>query len=147
IVAPTFYVVLHAYMLLMLILLARTAKTFESALNATGSGGMTKQDRERYRMRMENAIFLQIIIGGGGERSGANGGMLRTIALISFAVVPVLVLLLFQLMFLPYHNETVTWLHRVLILMDLVIVWTLWPSYRREGGERLLPRLRPLPAL
>src|SRR5262249_33191494 len=30
------------------------------------------------------------------------------------------------------------------IVVDMVAVWTLWPSYRREWGERMLPRLRPL---
>jgi uncharacterized protein YjbI with pentapeptide repeats len=147
IIAPAFYVVLHAYMLIMLVLLARTARTFENALNAPGLGGMTNQDRERYRMRMENTIFLQIIVGGERERLGANGRVLRAIALISLAVAPVLVLLLFQLMFLPYHSEAITWWHRGLIFIDLVLVWTFWPSYRREGGERMLPRLRPLGAL
>src|SRR5215475_2994307 len=114
IIAPTFYVVLHAYTLMMLILLARTSRTFETALNASGLA-----DRESYRMRMENAIFLQIIAGAQRERQGANGYMLRAIALISLAVAPVLVLLLFQLMFLPYHSEPITWWHRLLIVVDI----------------------------
>jgi uncharacterized protein YjbI with pentapeptide repeats len=136
-VAPAFYLMLHAYILIMLVLLARTAKSFEKELNSL------EIDRERYRMRMENAVFLQILIGGELERKGANGWVMRTIVLISLTVAPVLVLLLFQLMFLPYHNEFVTWWHRMLVVVDLVLVWTLWCSYRREGGERMLPRLRP----
>jgi uncharacterized protein YjbI with pentapeptide repeats len=144
-IAPAFYVVLHAYMLMMLVLLSRTAKTFEDALNAPG--GMTDRDRERYRMRIENAIFLQIIVGASRERSGANGFVMRAIALATLAIAPVLVLLLFQLMFLPYHSEIITWWHRTLIVVDLALVWTLWSSYRREWGERMLPRLRPISTL
>lgn len=142
IIAPTFYVVLHAYILMMLVLLARTAKTFEDALTAPGV--MIESDRERYRMRLENALFLQIIVGARRERTGANGLALRTIALITLAVAPVLLLLLFQLMFLPYHSEAITWWHRFLVFADLVLVWTLWPSYRCSWGERMLPRLKPV---
>src|SRR5215813_11283284 len=127
---------------MMLILLARTSRTFETALNASGLA-----DRESYRMRMENAIFLQIIAGAQRERHGANGYMLRAIALISLAVAPVLVWLLGQLMFLPYHSEPITWWHRLLIVVDIGLIWTLWPSYRYEGGERMLPRLRPWSSL
>lgn len=142
VISPAFYLLLHAYVLMMLVLLARTARTFEDALNAPD--GLSESERERYRMRLDNALFLQIIVGAKRERSGANGFALRVIALTTLAVAPVLLLLLFQLMFLPYHSEVVTWWHRLLVVADLAIVWTLWPSYRREWGERMGPRLRPI---
>ncbi|UYN96574.1 MAG: pentapeptide repeat-containing protein [Enhydrobacter sp.] len=138
VIAPAFYFVLHVYMLMMLVLLARTAKAFNDAL--TLAPGMVDADREKYRLRLENALFLQIIVGARRERAGANGIMLQAIALVTLAIAPVLVLLLFQLMFLPYHSQPITWWHRALVVADLAAVWTLWPAYRREWGERLLPR-------
>ena len=45
-----------------------------------------------------------------------------------------------QIKFLPYHSESITWLHRGLLVLDLILVWTLWPGYRRQGGERLWPK-------
>lgn len=142
VVAPVFYVVFHAYFLMMLVLLARTAGAFEDALAA--APGLTGNDRERYRMRLENTIFLQIVAGAERERSGTNGIVLRAIAIISVAVAPVLVLLLFQLMFLAYHSVSITWIHRALIVIDLGLIWTLWSSYRRQRGERFLPGLNPI---
>lgn len=60
-------------------LLARTAKTFQYALDVAIPGDGMKAAHERFRMRVENAIFLQIIVGAERERTGANGRLLRTI--------------------------------------------------------------------
>jgi hypothetical protein len=43
-------------------------------------------------------------------------------------------------MFLPYHSEWRTWLHRGLLALDLALVWTLWPAYRSGWGVRLWPK-------
>ncbi len=140
VIAPLLYVFLHAYFLMMLTLLARTAKTFEDALSKQLGGGIGNTARERFRMRIENVLFLQIIIGAKRERAGVNGWVLRTVALLSLAVAPVALLLMVQFMFLPYHHGWITWWHRAAVIIDLMLVWTLWPSYLREWGERLLPR-------
>lgn len=140
VVAPTFYVVFHAYFLMMLVMLARTAKAFEDALVVAVAD---EAARERFRMRVENALFLQIIIGARRERTGWNGVWLRAIALITLALAPVMLLVMFQLMFLPYHHDWITWWHRALVVVDLVLIWTLWPAYMLEWGERLLPRWEP----
>lgn len=137
VIGPVFYVVLHGYFLMMLVLLARTAKSFHDALEKTLHN---ENMREQFRMRIENALFLQIIIGALRERSGVNGRVLRAIALLSSVVAPIILLIMFQIMFLPYHHGWITWWHRAMIGIDLVLVWTLWPSYQRRWGERLLPR-------
>lgn len=139
VIAPLLYVILHAYFLMMLVLLARTAKTFEDTLSKQ-FGGVGNAARERVRMRIENVLFLQIIIGAKRERAGVNGWVLRTIAQVSLWVAPALLLLMFQFMFLPYHHGWITWSHRAAVIIDLMLIWTLWPSYLREWGERLLPR-------
>ena len=48
-------------------------------------------------------------------------------AWLTLAIAPVLVLLVFQYKFLPYHSHLVTWTHRVLILVELTTVFLLWP--------------------
>ena len=37
-----------------------------------------------------------------------------------------LLLLLFQIQFLPFHNSFVTWTHRGALLVDLILLWWLW---------------------
>src|ERR1019366_8429095 len=60
VIAPLFYVVVHFYVLMMLVLLARTAAPFESELQTTLP---IEADRELYRARVENALFLQMLVG------------------------------------------------------------------------------------
>jgi hypothetical protein len=135
ILTPLIFIVFHFYMLLNLVLLARTAKSFEDALErAFPKDG---EARENFRMRIENTLFVQLLVGGRLERKGINAWLLSWMALITLALAPVALLLMFEIMFLPYHSEKITWLHRGLLALDLALVWTLWPGYRRGWGVRL----------
>ena len=137
VIAPLFYVIIHFYALMMLVLLARTTAPFEGRLV---SAFPREADQERYRSRAENALFLQMLIGPKPERSGINGNLLATIALVTLAIAPVAVLALMQLTFLPYHSLAITWWHRLCVCVDFALVVTLWLSYRDErGATRLLP--------
>ncbi len=138
ILAPVIFVVLHFYMLLNLVLLARSAKAFEDALKrAFPDDG---EARENFRMRIENTLFVQLLVGGRLEREGINARLLSLMALITLALAPVALLLFLQIKFLPYHSEWITWLHRGLVALDLALVWTLWPGYRSGWGVRLWPK-------
>jgi hypothetical protein len=138
ILTPIIFVVFHFYMLLNLVLLARTAKSFEDALErAFPNDG---KPREAFRMRIENTLFVQLLVGGRLERQGINANLLSLMTLITLAIAPVALLLMFEVKFLPYHSEWITWLHRALLSIDLVLVWTLWPGYLSGWGARLRPK-------
>ena len=132
VIAPIFYVVIHFYVLLMLVLLARSARVFEDALHRSIR---LESERETFRMRLENSLFLQLLVGAAPERSGVNGFLLATMALITIAVAPVVTLLVIQLRFLPYHHFEITWLHRAMVGLDVVLVFLLWRGYRRRWGR------------
>ncbi len=139
ILTPVIFVVFHFYMLLNLVLLARTAKAFEDALvRAFPEDG---EVRENFRMRIENTLFVQLLVGGRLEREGINAKLLSWMALITLALAPVALLLFLQIKFLPYHSEPITWWHRGLLALDLALVWTLWPGYRSGWGVRLWPKI------
>jgi hypothetical protein len=140
ILAPFIFVVFHFYTLLNLVLLARTAKTFEYALQIAFPRDENEKPRENFRMRIENTLFVQLLVGGRLEREGINAKLLSLMALISLALAPVALLLMIQIKFLPYHSEWITWWHRFLLLADVALVWTLWPGYRSGWGVRLWPR-------
>ena len=131
IIAPLFYLVIHFYVLMMLVLLARTSWSFEQRLTATI---YNEVDRERFRARCENTLFVQMLVGQSEEREGFNGKLLGAIALITLAVAPVAVLLLMQMMFLPYHSFGITWWHRGMVVADVVLVSVLWTSWRHGWG-------------
>ena len=109
VIAPLLYLIFHFYVLMMLLLLARTAAPFEERLRTTLP---IEADRERYRAKVENALFLQILIGMKPERAGFNGVLLGLIALITIVLAPLATLILIQMMFLPYHHLAMTWWHR-----------------------------------
>jgi hypothetical protein len=76
--------------------------------------------------------------------------MLKLIAWISLVVGTVVLLVFVQLRFLPYHAEAITWWQRVTVLIEIVMLWTLWPAVAR--GETVRApwrglRLRAIPAI
>ena len=104
---------------MMLALLARTAAEFDKQLRTTIAD---EAERERYRARVENALFLQLLVGMKGERSGFNAFLLAVIALITIALAPLATLVLMQMMFLPYHHLRITWWHRAIVAADVVLI-------------------------
>ncbi len=138
ILTPLIFVVFLFYMLLNLVLLARSAKAFEDSLaRAFPDDG---EPRETFRMRIENTLFVQLLVGGRLEREGINAKLLSLMALITLALAPVALLLMFEIMFLPYHSWKITWWHRGLLALDLTLVWTLWPAYRSGWGVSSWPK-------
>jgi hypothetical protein len=136
VLTPVIFVVFHFYMLLNLVLLARTARTFEDALErAFPDDG---EPRETFRMRIENTLFVQLLVGGRLERERINAKLLSLMALITLAVAPVALLLFLQIKFLPYHSECVTWLHRGLLALDVALVWDPLAWLSKRLGRALM---------
>jgi hypothetical protein len=111
------------------VLLARTAKGFDDALvRAFPEDG---EARENFRMRIENTLFVQLLVGGRLEREGLNAKLVSLIARITLVVAPFALLLMTQIMFLPYHSLPITYLHRWLLIVDLLFVIYMWSRYQR----------------
>jgi hypothetical protein len=131
--APILFVVLHVYVLIQVLLLARTATTYNEALDRlvrgpTGNAAM--------RQRLVNTPFAQIFAGAPTERGDWLGWLLRTMAWLTLAVAPVLTLLQFQLKSLPFHSHLITWNLRILIFLELLAVIVLWRVPGRSLGWR-----------
>lgn len=123
ILLPSLFVIYHVYVLLQVVLLARTADAYNDAVQHS----ITEEaDRARVRQRLANTLFAQLFAGSSREREGLLGWLLRTMAWVTLALAPPLVLLVFELQFLPYHSAAVTWIHRFLIAFDLLAVLLLW---------------------
>lgn len=122
--APVLLLVFHGYVLLQVLLLGRTAVTYNEAVDRQID---VASDNARIRQRLANTLFAQIFAGAPRERTGWLGRLLKGMAWITLAIAPVLILLVFQFMFLPYHSHFVTWVHRLLILLELTAMFLLWP--------------------
>jgi hypothetical protein len=93
-----------------------------------------EEAQTRLRHQLPSNIFVQFLAGSRDLRTGRVGTLLQLIAWISLVIGPVALLVFFELQFLPYHDEPITWWHRIGVLADIVLLWLLWPSIVR--GER-----------
>jgi uncharacterized protein YjbI with pentapeptide repeats len=80
------------------------------------------------RRQLPSNIFVQFLAGPRDIREGGLGLILKVIAWSSLVVGPVLLLLLIQVQFLPYHLEWVTWVQRLAVFADVILLWLLWPA-------------------
>jgi hypothetical protein len=111
-----------------LYLLSRLLRLFDDELR---TASMIEQDRGRIRGQLDKFVFTQFLIGMPQDRIVRL--FLRMVVWLSFLVGPVLLLLGFQLRFLPYHNVPVTYVHRAVLLLDLTLLLLLWPRISRSG--------------
>ena len=140
--APILFLIVHAYTLVHLVMLTDKAKRFHQALHEQiGDETTCRTSRaiDSLRRQLPSNIFVQFLAGPADVRESAFGWLLRAIAWITLVVAPVLLLLLMQIQFLPFHNSFITWTHRIALLADLVLVWWLWRkilSGREADGRR-----------
>jgi len=93
-------------------------------------------ERQLLRERLDSFLVLQFLTGPMGQRSGFIGFSLRLIAWITLVAAPILILLEAHVTFLPYHRESVVWLQRAAVVIDLVIIWYFWDRVR--SGDVLI---------
>ena len=125
---PALFLIVHAYTLLHFALLAGKVGAFRTELEAEVG---LHSDRESLRRQLPANIFVMFLAGPRDVRSGIMGFMLRLIAWISLILAPIALLMLFQRQFLPYHDEIVSWWQRIAVIIDLVLLWVLWPFVAR----------------
>jgi uncharacterized protein YjbI with pentapeptide repeats len=123
--APLLFAVFHLYVLVQVVLLARTAVAYDAAVTYNLK---VASDRALIRQRLANTLFAQILAGSPFEREGVLGLALHAICWGTLVILPAFVLLVFQFKFLPYHSDLMSWAHRILTAFSLVMVVLLWPS-------------------
>lgn len=136
-VAPFFLILFHFYLFLNLVTLARRIATYNGVLVEAVAA---ENDRNLLRTRLDTFLVVQLLARPSKSRTGPNVWLLNIVVWITLVGVPILILLQFQLTFLPYHLSAVTWIHRFFIVADLALIWFFWFAiYRR--GELHFPRV------
>jgi len=136
--APILFIVSHAYTLVHFVMLAAKVGVYDAELkNQLGDAPETREGLQR---QLPSNIFVQFLAGPRDIRKGGLGFFLKAIAWVSLVTGPVLLLLLIQVQFLPYHLEWVTWVQRVAIIVDVILLWALWPAVL-NGRSKLMWRL------
>jgi uncharacterized protein YjbI with pentapeptide repeats len=136
---PFIFIILHSYTLVHFVTLAAKAGQFDQAMREQLPDADDVQ--EALRRQLPNNILLQFLAGPREIRDGGLGRVLKAIAWTTLVLAPILLLLLIQVQFLPYHHKSITWMHRVALAIDLIIVWALWPAVLAGRDQIRWPRL------
>ena len=131
--APILLVLLHLGVMGQLVQLARKTLEFAASIRMLET---SEQRTHPLRLELDNFFFAQAIAGP--ERSRIVGMFLHGMSWLTIVVMPVVLLLYVQLVFLPYHEVAITWLHRLTLLADIallmfigVFLWRLETSFFR----------------
>jgi uncharacterized protein YjbI with pentapeptide repeats len=133
ILGPLVFPVVHAYVLLHFLLLAGKIGAFHAELQKQIS---EDEKRGQLRRQLPSNIFVQFLAGPREVREGIVGSLLKSVTGVSLVAGPIALLILFQLQFLAYHSAWITWWQRIAVVLDLVLLWLLWPPIAR--GETIL---------
>jgi uncharacterized protein YjbI with pentapeptide repeats len=136
--APVLFIVSHAYTLMHFVMLAAKVGVFDAELKRQLPAEPDAE--EGIRRQLPSNIFVQFLAGPKDIREGKLGLFLAAVAWITLVIGPVLLLLLIQVQFLAYHLWWVTWTHRIAVLVDVVLLWLMWPAVL-NGRSKLMWRL------
>jgi len=115
--SPIVLVLFHLGLVSQLVLLARKALEFDHAIRLLES---TDKRTHPLRLELHNMFFVQAIAGP--HRSKVMGGFLHAMSWLTLVVLPVLLLLYIQVVFLPYHDAVITWTHRIALVLDILVL-------------------------
>jgi uncharacterized protein YjbI with pentapeptide repeats len=131
--APILFVLLHLGVMGQLVQLARKTLEFAASIRMLET---SDQRTHPLRLELDNFFFAQAIAGP--ERSLIVGTVLYGMSWLTIVVAPVLLLLYVELVFLPYHDVAITWVHRLTLIADIallvligVFLWRLETSFLR----------------
>jgi len=115
--APVFLLLFHFGLISQLALLARKTLEFDIAVRHLEP---TRRRTHPLRLELHNFFFVQGIAGP--HRSAIMSMFLHSMSWLTLAVLPVVLLLFIQLSFLPYHDSVITWTHRIVLVLDIIVL-------------------------
>lgn len=72
------------------------------------------------RLEMHSYFYTQALVGA--NRSAVFATFLHGMVWLSLVMLPVFLILYFQITFLPYHAESITWAHRIYLAVEIIIL-------------------------
>ncbi|MGI9405418.1 MAG: pentapeptide repeat-containing protein, partial [Hyphomicrobiaceae bacterium] len=128
--APILLLFVHFGMLIQHVMLARKTLEFDKSLRAMEA---TRKPAHPLRLELHSYFFTQALAGP--QRGWLLAGFLHMMIWISLVVLPVLIILFTQVVFLPYHDETITWVHRIVLSIDMLILIAVGVFLRRTEAS------------
>ncbi len=118
--ASVLLVLLHMGVVSQLVLVAKKTLEFDSAVQL-----LEASDRRTHPLRLElhNFFFVQAIAGS--HRSRVMSMFLHGMSWLTLVVLPVVLLLFIQIRYLPFHDAAITWVHRLALVADIIVLITI----------------------
>ena len=120
-VVPWLLLLLHFNLLIQAIFLANKVSQYAAALN----GSMSRAKRSEALGLLYPAPLAHKVADA--DPQGSMRRLLNVMVFVTLAVLPLGILIFAQARFLLYQNEWLTWLHRGAVVVDIGLLWWLWP--------------------
>jgi hypothetical protein len=129
--APAMLLLVYLSLLVQHVILARKYRRFTDALAAYELRAGTKHIA---RERVHSYVFSQILAGP--EANRITRLMMQLIVYVTFAVLPIVTLLYFQIKFLPFHEVGITYWHRFAVILGFAMLILLTPIMQHAPPKR-----------
>jgi uncharacterized protein YjbI with pentapeptide repeats len=129
--APALLLLVYLSLLVQHVILARKYRKFTDTI---ASHEMETGTEHPARERVHSYVFSQILAGP--EPNRITKFMMQLIVYVTFAILPIATLLYFQIKFLPYHEVSITYWHRIAVILGFAMLILLTPLMQNTGQAR-----------
>ena len=129
--APVLFLLVYLSLLVQHVILARKYRKFTDAIVPYEMETGTEHPA---RERVHSYVFSQIAAGP--KPNLITKFMMQLIVYVTFSVLPIITLLYFQIKFLPYHDVSITYWHRIAVILGFAMLILLTPLMQNTGPAR-----------
>jgi uncharacterized protein YjbI with pentapeptide repeats len=129
--APALLLLVYLSLLVQHVILARKYRKFTDAITPYEMETGTEHPA---RDRVHSYVFSQILAGPRPNR--ITKFMMQLIVYVTFSILPIATLLYFQIKFLPYHEVSITYWHRIAVILGFVMLILLTPIMQHAPPKR-----------
>jgi Pentapeptide repeats (8 copies) len=129
--APAMLLLVYLSLLVQHVILSRKYRKFTEAI---APYEMETGSQHPARERVHSYVFSQMLAGP--KPNLITKFMMQLIVYVTFAILPVITLLYFQIKFLPYHEVTITYWHRIAVILAFVMLILLIPIMQHVPPKR-----------
>jgi uncharacterized protein YjbI with pentapeptide repeats len=129
--APALLLLVYLSLLVQHVILARKYRRFTDAIV---SHEMETGTQHPARERVHSYVFSQIAAGP--KPNLITKFMMQLIVYVTFSVLPIITLLYFQIKFLPYNDVSITYWHRIAVILGFAVLILLTPLMQNTGPTR-----------
>jgi uncharacterized protein YjbI with pentapeptide repeats len=129
--APALLLLVYLSLLIQHVILARKYRKFTDAV---APYEMETGSEHPARERVHSYVFSQIAAGP--RPNLITKAMMQLIVYVTFSILPIITLLYFQIKFLPYHDVSTTYWHRLAVILGFVMLILLTPLMQNKRAAR-----------